>query len=92
MPSEPSSTPRAGEVYFIGREASVQFGGDQGILFRIIRIQEQVIIATGWAWIEGYQIDNRGYAVERRVIYVQVAGMKRVKKLGGRYVRPAQTE
>jgi hypothetical protein len=88
MTPAPKKAPRHNEVYFVGREASVQFDGDRGIFFRLIRIQDQAIIADGWAWLEGYQVNDEGYAVERRVIYVLLSGLRRAQKRGRRYVRP----
>jgi hypothetical protein len=33
---------------------------------------------TGWVWLDGYQLDESGDAVERRSIFVQVAGLRTV--------------
>ncbi len=45
------------------------------ILFRVIRVLDRPTY-DGWIWLEGYQIDNRGDAVERRSIFVMKAGLR----------------
>jgi hypothetical protein len=34
----------------------------------------------GWAWLTGYQLDDRGNAVEKREIFVQLAGLHPVRR------------
>jgi hypothetical protein len=58
----------------IGREASVQFAGERAIMFRVIRVDDRSTYA-GWAWLDGYTLDATDLAVERRSIFVQVAGL-----------------
>jgi hypothetical protein len=67
--------PRSGDVVFVGRAASVQFDGDNGFNFRIIRVDDKSTYA-GWVWLDGYQLAPHGDAVERRRIYVQSAGLR----------------
>jgi hypothetical protein len=67
--------PRSGDVLRVTREASVQFATP--ILFRVIRVHDWPTY-TGWVWLDGYQLDESGDAVERRSIFVQMAGLRTV--------------
>jgi hypothetical protein len=67
---------RAGEVYQVGRAASVQFAVNP-IIFRIIRTHDWDTY-EGWVWLDGYELNSVGDAVERRSIFVQIAGMRRL--------------
>lgn len=70
--------PRSGDVLYLTREASVQF--IEPILFRVIRCHDWQTY-DGWVWLDGYQLDNVGdMAVERRSIFVQMAGLRQVPK------------
>lgn len=46
-------------------------------MFRVIRVLDWEC-PDGWAWVDGYQLDSAGEAVERRSIYVQLRGLQRV--------------
>nr|WP_204032619.1 hypothetical protein [Micromonospora qiuiae] len=63
---------RAGDLLLVGRQASVQFS--KPILFRVIRVLDRPTY-DGWIWLEGYQIDKKGDAVDRRSIFVMKAGL-----------------
>ncbi len=67
--------PRSGDVLTIGREASVQFATP--ILFRVIRVHDWTTY-DGWVWIDGYQLNTAGDAIERRSIFVQIDGLRPV--------------
>lgn len=67
--------PRSGELLRITREASVQFSAP--LLFRVIRVHDWSTY-DGWAWLDGYELDSSGDAVERRSIFVQVSGLQRL--------------
>ncbi|TWG14015.1 hypothetical protein FHX34_104308 [Actinoplanes teichomyceticus] len=54
--------------------ASVQFGDDRATLFRIIRVDPRTTY-VGWVWLIGYTVDARGQAIERREVFVQIAGL-----------------
>ena len=69
-----TTRPRAGEVLLISRAASVQFVSP--ILFRVIRVHDWPTY-TGWLWLDGYQLDAAGDAVERRSVFVQAGGLRR---------------
>ncbi|MDG4798824.1 hypothetical protein [Micromonospora sp. WMMD1082] len=69
------SGPRGGDVLFIGRAASVQFGGANSFNFRVIRVDDRPTY-DGWLWLEGYVLGPRGDAIERRSIFVQFAGLR----------------
>jgi hypothetical protein len=68
--------PRSGDVLRVSRAASVQF--IEPMLFRVIRVHDWQTI-DGWAWLDGYQLDATGDAVERRSIFVQVSGLQRAQ-------------
>ncbi len=67
-------TPRSGDVLRVGAAASVQFG-TRPILFRVIRVLD-VETYDGWVWLDGYELNAVGDAVERRSIFVQLAGLE----------------
>lgn len=69
--------PRAGDVVQVGRAASVQFTAP--ILFRIIRVHDWETY-VGWVWLDGYELNQTGDAVERRSIFVQISGLRAVGK------------
>lgn len=66
-------SPRAGDVLRVTRAASVQF--TEPMMFRVIRVDGSQTY-EGWGWLEGYQLDAAGEAVERRSIFVQFAGLQ----------------
>ncbi len=65
--------PRAGDVLRVTKAASVQFV--EPMLFRVIRVHDWPTYA-GWAWLDGYQLNAAGDAVERRSIFVQLKGLQ----------------
>jgi len=84
----PTSLPRSGDVLHVTREASVQFATP--IYFRVIRVHDWPTY-TGWMWLDGYQLNAAGEAVERRSIFVQANGLRRVSgPLAGRPQRNGQ--
>jgi hypothetical protein len=58
----------------LGRATSVQFGVP--ILFRVIRVHDWPTY-DGWAWLDGYELNEQGEAIERRSVFVLVAGIER---------------
>jgi len=66
---------RAGDVILLSRAASPQFVTPIG--FRVIR-EEPATTAEddGWVWLDGYQLDDQGEAVERRSVFVQRTGVR----------------
>jgi hypothetical protein len=60
-------------VLRVTRSASVQF--TEPMMFRVIRVVHDWATYDGWAWLEGYQLNSDGDAVERRSIYVQLQGL-----------------
>jgi hypothetical protein len=60
-------------VLRVTKTASVQFA--QPMLFRVIRVHEWSTY-EGWAWLDGYQLNNSGDAIERRSIFVQLNGLQ----------------
>lgn len=66
--------PRSGEVVRLTRAASVQFATP--LLFRVIRVHDWITY-DGWAWLDGYQLNSSGEAVDRRSVFVKVDGIQR---------------
>src|SRR5438270_11426445 len=80
--------PRSGDVLRVTRAASVQF--TTPMLFRVIRVHDWSTY-TGWAWLDGYELNGQGDAVERRSIFVQLDGLQagQVGTMPNRYRAPA---
>jgi hypothetical protein len=68
--------PRSGEVLLLEREASVQFAGASAIRLRVIHVDDRPTY-PGWCWLDGYQLDAWGQAVQRRSVFVRLAGLRR---------------
>ena len=64
--------PRSGDVLRITSAASVQFATP--LLFRVIRMHDWPTY-EGWVWLDGYELNAAGDAIERRCIFVQVHGL-----------------
>lgn len=56
------------------RAASVQFAASP-LLFRVIRVDDRSTY-DGWAWLDGYELNASGEAIDRRSIFVQVGGLQ----------------
>lgn len=69
--------PRSGDVLHVTKAASVQFTAS--MLFRVIRVHDWPTY-DGWVWLDGYELNSAGDAVERRSIFVQVSGLRQVGK------------
>jgi hypothetical protein len=69
--------PRSGDVIHVTKAASVQFAAP--MLFRVIRVHDWPTY-EGWIWLDGYELNPSGDAVERRSIFVQVGGLRQVGK------------
>lgn len=65
--------PRSGDVLHVTRTASVQFADP--IYFRVIRVHDWPTY-HGWVWLDGYELNSSGDAVERRSIFVQLNGLR----------------
>lgn len=68
--------PRCGDLLHVTRAASVQF--TEPIFFRVIRVHNWPTY-HGWCWLDGYQLDSGGQAVVRRSIFVQPAGLRKLR-------------
>ncbi|WP_307868312.1 hypothetical protein [Micromonospora sp. C95] len=64
-----------GELLLLTRAASPQFV--RPITVRVIRHRTDRSTYDGWTWIECYEIDARGDAVERRELFLMPAGLIR---------------
>jgi hypothetical protein len=47
------------------------------MVFRVIRVHDWPTY-EGWIWLDGYELNSAGDAVERRSIFVQVGGLRQV--------------
>ncbi len=76
--------PMSGDVYRLGTAASVQFGF-RPILFRVIKVKVKPgDTYDGWVWLDGYELNEQGNAVERRSVFVRLAGLVPVHREGVR--------
>jgi hypothetical protein len=65
--------PRSGDIVRLTRSASPQFLVP--ILFRVIRVHDWSTY-EGWIWLDGYELNSAGDAVERRSVFVQIQGLQ----------------
>ncbi|MET8527597.1 hypothetical protein [Micromonospora sp. NPDC005172] len=77
-----------GDILLLTREASIQF--TKPMTFRVIGVVTDWITYDGWVWVDGYQLDKKGDAVERRRIFVRSAGLQVITAAvgNGRVRRP----
>nr|WP_084212941.1 hypothetical protein [Micromonospora purpureochromogenes] len=68
--------PQPGDLLRVDGRASVQFGGDRALTFRVVSVGAEVT-HMGWIWLTGYVLDPRGAATAKREIFVQLAGLRR---------------
>jgi hypothetical protein len=59
------------------------------MLFRVIRVHDWPTY-DGWAWLDGYQLDASGDAVERRSIFVQLTGLQPIAAVRPQRAQPRQ--
>ena len=64
--------PRSGDVLRVTSNASIQFA--EPMMFRVIRVHDWDTY-DGWAWLDGYELDAAGDAIQRRSIYVRLHGL-----------------
>lgn len=72
--ARPVRQPSTGDLIKLTATASVQFGGSCAIALRVIRVDRRPTYA-GWVWLIGYSVDDQGNAIERREVFVQIAGL-----------------
>ncbi len=72
-------TPVPGDKLLIGRDASVQFARQPSFLFRVVSVCPKPTY-PGWLWLTGYGLDGQGDAIDKREIYVRLAGLKLVRR------------
>ncbi len=68
--------PRSGDVLHVTRAASVQFL--RPFMFRVIRVLDWPTY-DGWLWLDGYELNASGDAVNRRSIFVQREGLRHLR-------------
>lgn len=69
--------PRCGDVLLLTRSASPQFV--HPIMFRFTRVVDSSTCPDGWAWLDGYQLNSLGDAIERRTLFVYLPGIRPAK-------------
>lgn len=74
LPAASPAQLRPGTVLRLDGCASVQFGGDRAMAFRLVSVSD-LPAYPGWCWLAGYQLDGRGDAMVRREVYVQRGGL-----------------
>ncbi|MFI7606928.1 hypothetical protein ACIBTV_17550 [Micromonospora sp. NPDC049366] len=72
--------PRSGDVLHVTRAASVQFL--RPITFRVIRVLDWPTY-DGWLWLDGYELNAAGDAVNRRSIFVLREGLEQLTSAPG---------
>lgn len=65
---------RPGAVLLLTGEASPQFRS-RAMTLRLVSVLPHVTY-DGWVWLSGYEIDQRGRAVDKREVYVRRAGLR----------------
>ncbi|MEU4642104.1 hypothetical protein [Micromonospora sp. NPDC023814] len=65
----------SGDVLYLTRSASPQFV--RPITVRVIRVLTDWHTYHGWCWIDVYELNARGDAVDRRSLYVRCEGVRR---------------
>ncbi|MFG1673644.1 hypothetical protein [Micromonospora sp. NPDC049282] len=71
--------PQPGDLLRVDGHASVQFGGDRALTFRVVAVGPELAY-TGWTWLTGYVLDRRAVATAKREIFVQLAGLRRAEE------------
>lgn len=66
--------PKPGDVLLLDGRASVQFAGGQTLLLRVTVVSDRPTY-HGWCWLTGYVLDKSGKAVDRREVFVRLAGL-----------------
>ena len=74
--------PRSGDILHVTSAASPQFVA-RPIMFRVIRPHDWSTY-HGWVWLDGYELNAAGDAVERRSIFVQITGLRQQNGPGHR--------
>lgn len=69
--------PQPGDVLRIDERASVQFRGERALVFRVTVVPDWDTY-DGWIWLTGYVLGERGKATERREVFVQLDGLRRL--------------
>jgi hypothetical protein len=69
--------PHSGDVLLVDHNASVQFAGQNRLVLRVISVRQKPTY-EGWVWLAGYVLDESETAVDRREIFVQMDGLRRL--------------
>ena len=74
-----ASIPSSGDEVLLTPAVSPQFASRlfaEPVAVKVIRVTPATH-CDGWAWLDGYQLDQAGEAVERRTVFVRVAALRR---------------
>ena len=76
---EPIPAPAPGDVVIIDQRAGPHLAGPHlgGPLRLRVGSVERSVTMAGWAWLHGYQLNDVDEAVERRSVFVELAGLYR---------------
>jgi hypothetical protein len=74
MSTESTSAGLRGHTVHIGADCGVQFASGRDLTLRVT-VTEDSKSWDGIAWITGYVLNHAGQAIERREVYVIVAGL-----------------
>ncbi len=72
----------AGQVLRVEADASIQFQGSRALTFQVIGVDQRTTY-DGWLWMDGWVLDARGRAVERRTIFVRRDGLRAAGPVSG---------
>ncbi len=84
---KPPPLPRSGQIIRLTRAASVQF--TQPIVATVVRVDPRDTY-HGWVWLDVFQLDQDGRAVERRSVFVQLDGIQYLPPPGPPAPRPSK--
>ncbi|WP_083936731.1 hypothetical protein [Longispora albida] len=71
--SPPVPRPKPGDVLRLTRASSPQFA--KGLLLRVTKLSDRRSSVSGWAWVEGYQLNSAGDAVLKREVFINLASL-----------------
>ncbi|MEV1058757.1 hypothetical protein AB0I92_16000 [Micromonospora chalcea] len=77
--------PQPGDLLRVDGRASVQFGGDRALTFRVVSVGPEMP-HTDWIWLTGYVLNRRGTATVKREIFVQTTFLRRIAQATARQV------
>lgn len=82
------TAPAPGDVFYVGAGCGVPHGF-RPIRFRVISVDARPTY-DGMTWLDGYELDHTGRAVERRRIYVITAGLQHLQRPAEKATAPVR--